>query len=173
MRYLKISCILLLVAGISDVANPDEAPGNVRASKTSSAHTTRIISLQNVPAQATAEAISDVMAARRRLAMVGPGAGSVPACIIKADARINVLIVQASESDFAEIVALAKVADKPVDEIVIPAKISIVSLDGKEQVLSRPTIRTINGVQAVIEIGMEDGTNLKFEVTPRVVRGKE
>ena len=82
----------------------------------------------------------------------------------------NSLIVSAERPYASMIELLLKELDDPGERILVQAKITLMSASGKETVISRPQIMTIDGCKAVVSIATADGEELKLELTPYIVK---
>lgn len=89
--------------------------------------------------------------------------------MIVAEAKTNSLIISAVRAEMNEILAVIERVDQSPIQLVIPMKISLVGPQGKKRILSRPHVRTLNGRMAGIGIGLDDGSRLEIELTPRVI----
>lgn len=171
MCYPLFAFVLLLPIGSLEASDTAETPSHRTAeTKPAVARMTTVVRLKNIPAASTAIAITNFLKAKRGLARLQIGSAPVTEFVIAPDTSTNSLFISAAKADVDEIAALIERVDQTPDQIVIPLEISIVGPEGKTRVLSRPQVRTLNGQQAFIDIGLDDGSRLKIELTPRVVR---
>lgn len=170
MRYILLACVLFLPCGSLAAADPAETPSPKAAeSKSAVRRMTAVVRLKNIPAASTAIAITKFLQAKRGLLGLQVGSPPVTEFVIAPETSTNSLIISAVKADFDEIAALIKRVDQTPPQFVIPLKISIVGPDGKTRILSRPQVRTLNGQEAFIHIGLDDGSRLEIALTPRVV----
>ncbi|MGH7126980.1 MAG: secretin N-terminal domain-containing protein, partial [Planctomycetaceae bacterium] len=87
--------------------------------------------------------------------------------VLVPDPHSNGLLVVAAPEYVDEVHNLIAAADREPTPIEIEMQVTLIDDQGRESVLSRPTIRTQSGRDAVHEIGFENGRRLRIELTPR------
>jgi hypothetical protein len=90
--------------------------------------------------------------------------------IVKAiDLERNCFVLNMGHPDAAKVRETIKTIDRRPQTIRLGSVFSIVSADGREKVLTRPTLFTVNGRTVDFWLGEYDGVKLKLTVTPTLV----
>lgn len=85
------------------------------------------------------------------------------------DFERNCFVLNMGHPDAAKVRETIKAIDKRPQPIRLESVFSIVSADGREKVLTRPTLFTVEGRTVDFWLGEYDGVKLKLTVTPTLV----
>lgn len=85
------------------------------------------------------------------------------------DLRRNCLVLDRDHPDATKIREAIKAIDKRPRQIRLESAVTLIAPDGREKVLTKPTMYTVEGRTVEIWVGEYDGAKLKLTVTPAVV----
>ncbi len=119
---------------------------------TEQGRTTHLCRLKNVPVMDVVSTVEDYLRSQRE-APCGETCETAPELILVPDKVRNLVVVSGQMEDVRVIEDLIRVLDEPPRMIRAPCKLIEIGPDGKQSVLSRPVIMTLDGQSAVITVG--------------------
>jgi len=122
---------------------PDKAP-------TEKGRTTRVFPLENAPAADVAAVIEESL---RSEGQVPSGTASRMETIVVPDKVRNLVVVSGPAEVVRAVDALIAALDKRPRMVKAPCKLIEIGPDGKQRVLSRPVVMTLDGQEAGITVG--------------------
>jgi len=132
---------------------------------------TTVYKLKNAAVEDVARAINDWLS--QRAIMEGVARDAIKQTVIVPEMVSNSLIVSTTLDDEGvnELDALIRALDTRPDMVKVKVVIKQ-KKDGKETILTEPTMVTLDNMQARFSVGTETDS-ITVELTPRVIRGQE
>ncbi len=174
-----LALLLFVHAAIAQEATTKQAKSPLPMPKASvtpakpadSSRRTVVYRIKNVPALGVAKAVNLQLTAMLEDKLKHEGFIVDSPIVIIPEVTLNSLMVSAKPSHLEAIAEMIRMLDKAPTQIMIQVRIEEVE-GGKTTVLSRPQVITLDGTEAIVEIGSDNKT-LRVQLTPHVVQQDE